>query len=166
VAPYEVPFQLDGHFWLQYGLYYDRLGDLSSAEEMLRKSIQAYPNNIFAEHALARLRLRIASSDQINDGEARALMAEAVASLNRLDARDPASLDEYPLVTLSSYHIAALIKRGQEKDAKTCAREYLDRLKYFQRRVVDPITKSAIEQLTIFLATGDWRPQRAIYEET
>jgi len=154
---FEVPFQVDGHFWLQYGLYYDTLGDLANAERMLRKSIQAYPENAFAEHALARVRLRIAAREDIDDVSADRLMAEAVNSLNALDVRDPVVMDEYPLVTLSIFHIDALIRRDKKDEAIGYARDYLSRLKYMERRTAGESVKSAIEQLTILLATGDWR---------
>jgi tetratricopeptide (TPR) repeat protein len=160
---FEVPFQADGHFWLQYGLYYDRLGELGKAEEMLRKSIQAYPENIFAEHAHARLRLRIAAREETGDLEADKLMADAVTSLNALDARDPIAMDEYPLVTLAFFHIDALLRREKRELAKTHARDYLTRLKYMERRTTGESVKAAIDQLTIFLATGDWRALRKEY---
>lgn len=158
---FEIPFQIDGHFWLQYGLYYDALGRLGEAESMLRKSIQAYPENAFAEHALARLRLRIAARGETNDLEADRLIGEAVSSLNALDVRDPTVMDEYPVVTLSIFHLDALLKRGKEDEAKVHARDYLSRLKYMERRTTGESVKGAIEQLTIFLTTGDWRtPKR------
>jgi tetratricopeptide (TPR) repeat protein len=148
---FEVPFQLDGHFWLQYGLYYDRLGDLNSAESMLGKSIVAYPENVFAEHALVRLRLRIAASENTDEPTAKRLIQDAVSSLNRIDARDQTLLDEYPLVTLSFFHIHALLKRGQSGEATRAARDYLSRLNYMQKRLsADNMTRAAIEQLTIF----------------
>jgi tetratricopeptide (TPR) repeat protein len=158
---FEVPFQVDGHFWLQYGLYYDSLGRLAEAEDMLRKSIQAYPENAFAEHALARLRLRIAAREETSDLDADGLIAEAVSSLNALDVRDPTVMDEYPLVTLSIFHLDTLLKRGKEDQAKVHARDYLSRFKYMERRTTGESVKGAIEQLTIFLTTGDWRnPKR------
>ncbi len=128
---------------------------------MLGKSIAAYPENVFAEHALARLRLRIAASDDTDEPTAKRLIQDAVSALNRLDARDQTLLDEYPLVTLSFFHIHALLKRGQSDQATRAARDYLSRLNYMLKRVsADNMTRTAIEQLTIFLATGDWRPQR------
>jgi hypothetical protein len=50
-ADFEVDFQLDGHYWLQYGLFLSKIGELDNAHEMMRRSIQAYSNNPFAIHA-------------------------------------------------------------------------------------------------------------------
>ncbi|WP_269220691.1 SIR2 family protein [Brevundimonas vesicularis] len=50
---FEVEFQLDGHYWLQYGLYLSEAGDDEGSMTMLRRSIEAYPDNVFAVHAYA-----------------------------------------------------------------------------------------------------------------
>jgi tetratricopeptide (TPR) repeat protein len=58
---FELDFQLDGHFWLQYGLYLVKMHNYEEALKMLSRSIEAYPQNPYARHALAHLQLRIAS---------------------------------------------------------------------------------------------------------
>ena len=64
---FQVEFQLDGHFWLQYGLYLIKCARYEEALTVLKRSIDAYPENIFARHALAHLKLRIASHRSILD---------------------------------------------------------------------------------------------------
>ncbi len=56
---FEIDFQLDGHFWLQFGLFLTLCDEFDEALGMLKKSIQAYPDNAFAVHAYARLRLQV-----------------------------------------------------------------------------------------------------------
>ena len=50
---FEVEFQLDGHFWLQYGQYLVSIGQDEEALSVLSKSIQAYADNPYAVHAYA-----------------------------------------------------------------------------------------------------------------
>lgn len=118
---FEINFQLDGHFWLQYGLYYQRLGENLKAMEMLEKSIQAFPSNPFAQHALATERLRQAASRPTYDKETGFLVREAVSALERLDSSDELGFDQYPLVTLSRHHIDNLIQHGKHGLAKKTA---------------------------------------------
>ena len=87
---------------------------------------------------------------------------DAVASLNVLDARDPAAMDEYPIVTLAFFHVEALFQNYGREEALTAARDYLERLRYAERRTTREALRSAIEQLTIFVTTGDWRPSKGL----
>jgi hypothetical protein len=59
-SEFEVVFQLDGHYWLQYGLYLAEIDDLNGSVEMLRRSVQAYPDNPYVINALADVQLQIA----------------------------------------------------------------------------------------------------------
>lgn len=108
-SEFEIHFQLDGHFWLQYGLYYQRIGDFQNAIDMLDKSIQAYPGNAFAIHARAQERLFQARNRAVYDSETRKLISDAVVDLERLSANPLLEIDQYPLVTLGNLHTIALI---------------------------------------------------------
>ena len=154
---FEVKFQLDGHYWLQYGLYLDKLGRLDDAEAMLRKSIEAYSENLFARHALARLRLRIAARRPDYDGETREFIRLAAEELNAQDSRPGADTDMYPLVTLALFHVDALVRQNQAEDASVFAREYRERLLALQRRSPRTPLDEPINDLTMYIATGSWR---------
>ena len=99
-SSHEVDFQLDGHFWLQYGLFMGTNGRDDEAIELLTQSIRAYPDNFFAIHALADLQLKIARKSPSFDQRTRALLNEAVASLNRQDARHEVRTDSHGTVSL------------------------------------------------------------------
>ena len=144
---FEVHFQRDGHYWLQYGLYFDRLGALKPAEAMLQKSISAYPDNPYSQHALARIQLRIASDRTIDEFDANLRIEAAVKMLNDLDSRDPETLDTYPLVTLARHHVGALVSRGREQDALEASRRYLNRLSTLAKLASGDLVDGAIRLL-------------------
>jgi hypothetical protein len=156
-SEFEIDFQLDGHFWLQYGLYLDKLGRMEDAQEKLEFSIRAYPENVFAEHALARLRLRIAQERPDYDAQTQRLVAEAVETLLVQDAKSFLTLDEYPIVTLATHHVGVLVRHGQVEEAKAHARKYVKRLEELGRRSADGVLEGARNRLFLFLATGQWR---------
>jgi tetratricopeptide (TPR) repeat protein len=84
---FEKAFELDGHFWLQYGLYCRRLGKLDRAMTYLNQSVQAYPQNIYAIHALADLKLQAAADLNCPPSTAQNYINEAIEELLKLDAR-------------------------------------------------------------------------------
>lgn len=153
---YEVPLQLEGHFWLQYGLYYANLGNQESAIELLEKSIQAYPNNPFTIHALAGLKLRFASSQGKSHPRSQQYVREAVKELEYLDGNSQIRLDHYPLVTLSISHTKYLLDNEGEKKAKIKAREYFERLKILQSAINSIEIDKSITTLLKFIATNEW----------
>lgn len=153
---FESDFQLDGHFWLQFGQFLDLSGDLISAHEKLRRSVEAYPDNLFAQHALARIKLRIAAKRTSYDAEARKLIDEAVDVLVGQDNREPLDIDEYPIVTLAKFHIAALTKLGQDQECQRVARKYLERLVELERTSSDSRVFRARRELTrLIYGRGD-----------
>lgn len=153
---FELEFQLDGHFWLQFGLYYQRLGKNLEAMQMFEKSIQAFPGNPFAVHALAAERLRQAAGRNRFDHETKFLINSAVRDLEKLDATEQLFFDQYPLVTLSRDHVHALFEHGQIDQARGLAREYFERLTILEKKQsTEEITQEKIRLLT-FLSTGIW----------
>ncbi|MBB4009343.1 P-loop NTPase [Allorhizobium taibaishanense] len=151
---FEIDFQLDGHFWLQYGQYLSMFGELEPAMRALEKSIAAYPENIFAVHALADLRLRVAHDRSTYDATTVALIGDAVETLEALHASQNLETDFYPIVTLSSNHISALIKHGQQQPAKAAAQRYFRMIAAMHR--TDMQIERARERLAHYSTHGTW----------
>lgn len=151
---FEIDFQLDGHFWLQYGQYLSMFDELEPAMQALEKSIAAYPENIFAVHGLADLRLRVARERCTYDATTVALIGDAVETLERLHASQNLKTDFYPIVTLSNDHIAALIKHDQHDPAKAAARRYFRMIEKMPRS--DMQMDIARERLVNYLTHGTW----------
>lgn len=152
---FEIDFQLDGHYWLQYALYLTRLREFDEALKMMKRSIQAYPANAFAVHALADLQLRIAIQRPTYDAITKRLIDEAVETLHRQDAQR-LDIDQYPIATLAFGHIEALIKHGQESDARRYAKQYFDRVQQLEKQIPVPILKQAKESLLRYVTYGYW----------
>ena len=151
---FEIEFQLDGHFWLQYGQYLVMFGELEPALSALEKSIDAYPENAFAVHALADLRLRVAYNRNIYDATTIALIGDAVGALEGLHTAQGVETDFYPIVTLADWHIAALIKHGQDKSALSSARRYFKLIETMRR--TDTQIDRARERLAHYITHGTW----------
>ena len=155
-ADFEIDFQLDGHFWLQYGLFLSGIGRLSDAITMLRRSIDAYPGNPFAVHALADVRLRMAREMGEFNETARDLINEAVGSLLQQDAQSGIVFDQYPIVTLALGHVGALVKHGEGEEARERAAIYFRRIQILERDTSATIVVSTKEKLFRFLTLGEW----------
>jgi tetratricopeptide (TPR) repeat protein len=151
---FEIEFQLDGHFWLQYGQYLVMFGELEPALSALEKSIDAYPENGFAVHALADLQLRVANSRNNYDATTIALIGDAVAALESLHAAQGIETDFYPIVTLADWHISVLIKYGQDKSALSAARRYFKLIETMRR--TDMQIDRARERLAHYITHGTW----------
>ncbi len=155
-SEHEIAFQLDGHFWLQYGLFMGRLGKDEQAVDLLTKSIRAYPDNLFASHALADMQLKMARSRRVYDGKTKALISDAVAILLTQDARHETRTDQYPIVTLCNGHIGALLAHKQIEEARELAPNYYDMLSQLEKKVSAPMVAAARERMLLFASTGEW----------
>lgn len=155
-AHFEIDFQLDGHYWLQYGLYLASCGEHQEALDKLTKSIEAYPDNPFAVHALAELKLQVAQRRPMLDEVAIALIKSAVESLMHLDTYSGIENDHYPMVTLLNLHVGTLIHHGQRIEAQQHARVYYDRLRVLERRGAGDTVTQAKEKAFRFATTGEW----------
>ncbi len=124
-STFEIAFQLDGHFWLQYGEFLVEKGDLESSLGALNKSIQAYPNNPYAAHALADVQLKVAARRAQYDAMTVQLIGEAVAVLEAQQAAYNIDSDQYPIVTLANHHVDALLRHRQYTPANHAARRVL-----------------------------------------
>lgn len=155
-STFEIPFQRDGHFWLQYGLYLKLCGRYEDAVMMLRRSIEAYPNNIFAIHAYAEMQLTFALNRGIYDTACQNLITSAVTSLERLDAQQLTQIDQYPLVTLSLLHIGVLVRYNRNSDAIRYAKDYFDRIQRMEKRVNSSHVTDTKDRLLRFITLGEW----------
>ncbi|RWM69975.1 MULTISPECIES: tetratricopeptide repeat protein [Mesorhizobium] len=161
-ANFEVLLQLDGHFWLQYALLLRRLGRQQDALEMLGRSIDAYPGNKYAQHALAQQKLIVAAQHRIFSGSTQKLIDEAVTSLmerhHSMGAeRLKGALDEYPIVALGYYHIDALMSHRQVDKAVIAAKGYFREIDNLLRKFSDPILMELRTRLLALASTSEWR---------
>ncbi len=154
---FEVDFQLDGHFWLQYGLYLAGRGELPESIRMLRRSIDAFPENPFAAHAYGDVQLRYAAQRHAFDEVTKDIINIAVGSLKRLDAESPIEVDVYPIVTLANGHISALLKHKERDEAIKVAKGYFERLSQVERLANSMTVKNARERVLRFVTLGDWQ---------
>jgi hypothetical protein len=152
---FEISFQLDGHFWLQYGLYLKECGRLDDALTMLVRSIEAYPDNPFAVHALAELQFLVALKIPMSDSRLNDLVSSAVKLLEGLDARED-EIDQYPLVTLANLHVGVLIYIGKDDEAKRFAKIYFDRLKQMEKNISSERVTAAKERVFRYAVLGEW----------
>lgn len=155
-SDFEVDFQLDGHFWLQYGLYQAGMRNLVGAIETLKRSIQAYPGNPYAVHALADVQLRAARERDVYDSTTRDLIAEATKALSLQDTQAGLELDQYPIVTLANGHIAALVKHKQIDKAREYAAQYFERLKHIEKQLNSSAVQLTREKMFRFVTVGEW----------
>ncbi|TPJ53798.1 hypothetical protein [Mesorhizobium sp. B2-6-4] len=155
-ADFETDFQLDGHYWLQYGLYLAEQGNLPEAVSMMQRSISAYSGNPYAVHALADLQLRSARQRTQYDAVTRDLIDVAVKTLRVMDSQQSLKIDQYPIVTLSLGHVGALVKHSQADAAKSFAKEYYERIKFLSRNIHSAMLDRAEERLFRYITLGDW----------
>lgn len=156
---FEIDFQLDGHFWLQYGQYLAMFGELEPALRALEKSIAAYPENVFAVHALADLQLRVAHNRTVYDATTVALIGNAVETLEGLHASQNLETDFCPIVTLANSHVSALIRHGQQKPALSAAQRYFRLIEAMRR--TDMQIDRARERLAHFITHGTWEKSKS-----
>ncbi|MGJ4889025.1 SIR2 family protein [Bradyrhizobium sp. HKCCYLRH3099] len=154
-SAFEVSFQLDGHFWLQYGLYLAEADRLDDALDMLRRSVQAYPDNIFAVHALADVQLRVARAKPRFDSVTKELVDQAVKSLKLQDAQQRIDLDVYPAVTLANGHLSVLIRHNELSKARSLASEYFERLQQLDKKIDSPAIRTMKEKVFRFATLGE-----------
>lgn len=118
-------FQDDGHFWLHYGLALRNAHKHTDALEKLRIARETYSLRQ-VDHAYAQQLLILAKSWD-SKTIALAYLHEAKEILEELDKKSSkigGDESDYPMVTLSDFHIFIINKlEGQEK-AKLVAQEY------------------------------------------
>lgn len=153
---FEVEFQLDGHFWLQYGQYLVSIGQEEEALSVLSKSIKAYSNNPYAVHAYADLQLRVAIRRESYDAVTAKLIGDAVSTLEEQHRYAVWDSDQYPMVTLAEKHIAALLKHRRQEEARPLAERYYTELQIMGRFNAAQPLQRAKERLAHYLTSGTW----------
>lgn len=159
-SKYELEFQRDGHFWLQYGQYLSSMKQFDEALPVLEKSIQAYPENDFAAHALADVQLRVAEHASVWNSTVAELVGHAVSTLEDLHSNRSSRSDQYAIATLAKSHIRVLIKHNQNDAAKEAAKRYFDEIGSIGSSLRDEQLEIARTELLHFLTHG-----KAPYEE-
>lgn len=155
---FEVPFQLDGHYWLQYALFVSDLGDSEGALSLLVKSIEAFPGNLYAKHALAVMQLRSAADRPIYDGVTKRWIDSAVGSLREMIASSTQKADSFPLVTLALRHTGTLIRHKKNDEAVAVGKDYLAELQRAERTSPAAPISATKECILRYLTLGSWEP--------
>ncbi|WP_319520226.1 SIR2 family protein [uncultured Martelella sp.] len=151
---FELEFQRDGHFWLQYGQYLSSMKRFDEALPVLEKSIQAYPENDFAAHALADVQLRVAEQASVWNSTVVELVGHAVSTLENLHANRSNRSDQYAIATLARFHIRVLIKHKQIDAAKETAKIYFEEISRIGPSLRDEQLDTARAELLHFLTNG------------
>jgi hypothetical protein len=153
---YEVEFQLDGHFWLQYGQYLVTIGEDEEALSVLSKSIKAYSDNPYAVHAFADLQLKVAAKRPTYDSATAKLIGDAVKTLEQQHSYSSWDSDQYPMVTLAEKHVWAMLKHGKSGEARILAHGYFKELENMARNNSAKPLQRARERLAHFVTSGTW----------
>ncbi|TKD50276.1 P-loop NTPase [Sphingomonas baiyangensis] len=154
---FELAFQLDGHYWLQYGQYLSEIGDYDEAMAMFDKSIQAYPENEYALHALADCQLKVAARRASYDADTRELIRKAVSTLLAQDEAMDGPSDHYAIVTLAHGHVGTLVVHDEMDQAREAAERYLARIGAIRRFNDDNLLARAFERLLNFTTGQGWK---------
>ncbi|MBS3649720.1 tetratricopeptide repeat protein [Pseudaminobacter sp. 19-2017] len=155
---FEVALQQDGHFWLQYALLLRRLRKQKLALRMLERSLEAYPQNPFAVHALAQQKLIVATFSEkfgLAEQKMTSESVEALLSMHSSNMFDKSvQFDEYPIVTLAYWHVNLLVKHGRREDAVREAKTYFAMLDHISSPVSD--LKGVKSDLMLLVTNGKW----------
>jgi len=150
----EKSFELDGLFWLQYGLALRDMNDDEEALDKLRTAFNAYQMP-HTQHALGQQLLIIGA--RTNDRTAAmAFVDEARSLLEPLDEIMDSD-DTYPIVTLAEGHTALMRRFGDDSEARNVAKSYLAALE--RRKQSQPDNTRLQEchsRIFKFAVTGTW----------
>ena len=130
------------------------MGLYAEALPVLEKSIQAYPENSYAAHALADVQLRVAEYAPSWSGSVAELVGHAVATLEDLHASRSNLADQYAIVTLAERHVGVLIKHQRLDEAKEVAKRYFDEIGEIRSSVQNSLLVNARKNLMHFLVVG------------
>lgn len=150
----EKYFELDGLFWLQYGLALRDFNDNDEALEKLRTAYSAYKMD-HTQHALGQQLLILGEAAE-NKISAMMYIDEACSLLSPLD-RVIDSDDTYPIVTLAEGHIRVARRFEVDAQARTIAKTYIHLL---AERCKDQPNNNRLrechDRVFKFAATGTW----------
>jgi len=147
-------FELDGLFWLQYGLALRDFHNGSEALAKLRTAFSAYPAN-HTQHALGH-QLLILASEEEDKRTAIRYVEEARTLLEPLDEVIDSD-DTYPIITLAEGHTKVSRKFESDDEARATAKSYIKTLKERSERQSDNVRlQECYVKLFKFVATGAW----------
>lgn len=150
----EKHFELDGLFWLQYGLALRDFHNNEEALDKLRTAFSAFPMD-HTQHALGQ-QLLIAATDIQDKRIARNYLDEARSYLEPLDDIIDSD-DVYPIVTLAEGHTKIVRKLEGDDEARAVAKSYLPNLKRRCDSMRDnQYLRDCHEKLFKFAAVGKW----------
>ena len=150
----EKRFELDGLFWLQYGLTLRDFHYNEDALNKLRTAYSAYPMD-HTQHALGQQLLILAN--EITDKRVALNYADEARSL--LEPLDLIikSDDTYPIVTLAEGHTKLIRKFEGDKDARAIAKSYVKTLKNrCDSQPTNAHLQGCYEKLFKYVTTGAW----------
>ncbi len=150
----EKSFELDGLFWLQYGLALRDMHDDGEALEKLRTAFSAYPMP-HTQHALGQ-QLLILGSKAPDKRTAIAYAEEARGLLEPLDEIIDSD-DTYPLVTLAEGHTKLIRNIEGVEAAQSVAKSYISVLKAkYESQPTNTRLRDCHARIFKFAATGTW----------
>lgn len=150
----EKHFELDGLFWLQYGLALRDFHDNEEALDKLRTAFSAYRMD-HTQHALGQ-QLLIMASETKDKRLAMNYCDEARSLLEPLD--DIINSDDtYPIVTLAEGHTKLIRKIEGDNEARNIAKSYIKVLKKrCDSQSSNTYLADCYEKIFKFVATGTW----------
>lgn len=150
----EKYFELDGLFWLQYGLALRDFHNSAEALDKLRTAYSAYPSD-HTQHALGH-QLLILANEATDKRVAMKYVDEARGLLEPLDDVIDSD-DTYPIITLAEGHTKLARRVQSDSEAKSVAKSYIPALKRRCSMQKDNLRLQACyEKLFKFVATGTW----------
>lgn len=150
----EKSFELDGLFWLQYGLSLRDFHDNNEALEKLRTAFNAYAMP-HTQHALGQ-QLLILAEEATDKATALRYVDEARELLEPLDATIDSD-DTYPIVTLAEGHTKIVRKFEGDDEARRIAKSYIPSVAARCGAQPDNMRlRECHDRLFKFAATGSW----------
>nr|WP_199067200.1 SIR2 family protein [Chromobacterium sp. ASV5] len=147
-------FELDGLFWLQYGLALRDMHADSEALEKLRTAYSAYPMP-HTQHALGQ-QLLILGRRAPDKGTAMAYVEEARSLLEPLDDIIDSD-DTYPIITLAEGHTKLSLRIEGVGEAQDVAKSYIRVLKAkCDAQPTNSRLRECYERIFKFAASGTW----------
>ena len=131
------------------------------AKDCFDKSIGAYPDSLFARHALAQQQLINACVSKKRTQQSEREVQLAVKELNE-QALLRSATDQYPLITLSRFHPEVFLMWGDQEAARALGKEYFERLSAFRKSLprIDKSVEAAWASCMALSTTGKWTPPR------
>lgn len=153
---FEKHFEIDGLYWLQYGLSLRGFGYQTEAYEKIQTAYDAYPQP-HTEHALAQQELIMGLTSDSKE-KAYNFLERAKDRLERLDL-ELRNTDAYPIVTLSEGH-TKIVNKFDPAEGSEIAKHYVNSLQERLKDNHDIRVKQCWEKLFHFSVSGIWNQDK------